>query len=761
MAEKTPDTRFLKVAFRKAVLEYEVVRDYKTEDVNILCSVEYVEDRYVYVFITDPEEPSKYKFFQEYYGLGQGAFAICASGDFGKDKRGSNAYSPKHIWIPGMVGDRELEIYACLSHIQLPWSRVEQIAKAPSRRCYRLGTKRGGLCWLPKGVERIMQSIAGAGDQRLVDPGDGTLLVGLYDHIDEARSRSKQFEAKLDAYLQARFDTDERWSSDDTKDRLRMLKYTAGLIHQLANGQHKHAGKFRAALAQGGRKLEDTLRTIRERELRVRQEAEQAAYSVVRWIDDRDGVFEQVLADYTATDHDQDKWDWVQDEYCSFLNRFHEMSVTRRYLHAKWEDSESWLNTCLLNANAFQGVRKATEATVKFLDAASAIAPRFQDMTQVVEAYEKIYGVWFRGIRFEKIAKDPFQNAEVRFPSLVRTSDELSVTQIRVSPRARPLEALGTFADSKVVKGVSVAIEGINMALSMSQLGGDLFGNEMKMSSALETVGAGLDLALAVNELTRLMGTRQTYCLGMLSGTIDSVLAVSEGIAEWDDKDYDAALARASVALGAVVGSVGNGLLLASTFGSLAAGAVATGGALIVVGVVVAACGSIAYILSNDSAVETFIKETEWGVNPQWSFVLAPDFDRKVEEINRHLMDFHATVSFDPFRSIASIRIQTRHLRCCSAVRVISLKLHSGNGGTESVVDAPRILSENGSNGPTSVSVTKKNGFDVLCLFKHSTALAHVNEVSAAVQLDITGNGSVVLPTRAEARKLEAKVFWG
>jgi hypothetical protein len=64
------------VTFRESKLGFEVERDFREEEGQMLCDLEYIEDKHVYVFTTDPIRPGKYRLAGEYFGLGKGEFAI-------------------------------------------------------------------------------------------------------------------------------------------------------------------------------------------------------------------------------------------------------------------------------------------------------------------------------------------------------------------------------------------------------------------------------------------------------------------------------------------------------------------------------------------------------------------------------------------------------------------------------------------------------------------------------------------------------------
>jgi hypothetical protein len=395
-------------------------------------------------------------------------------------------------------------MYVCLSRIQLPWKRIEEIKLDPSKRCFKIGNSSGGLCWVPNCVERTLASFSGINDPRIANPGNSIVVIGLFDHWNEAERRAEKFRNKLDLYLQRRFDCNETGKSTDEQYRFQMKKYAAGLVLNLINSNHPHAARYRAALKNNGRDLEDFIREENKKEVVARQDEEKAAYFLARWIDDATGIFEQMLCDYTATTDNQDHWDMITEFYCSLLNRFNELSITRKYLHEKWNDRGSWLNRYLQNKDAFQGYRKITNAVTQFLTVMSEVAYRNVDIEATCKTVQGIYKAWFKDIIFEVFSNKLQKSEKYYLTSLLTTPEIDIVKQIRISEQCEPLEKLGKFVDSKEVQGVLIAIEAVNMGIAAIDWHKEFTKTQKMFNTGLiNGVGSLLDLLSAIGETSK------------------------------------------------------------------------------------------------------------------------------------------------------------------------------------------------------------------------------------------------------------------
>ncbi|HEX2957472.1 MAG TPA: hypothetical protein VHO70_11615 [Chitinispirillaceae bacterium] len=776
------------VTFREAKLGYEVERDFREEEGQLLCEMEYIEDKYVYVFTTDPIRPEKYRLAGEYFGLGKGEFAIALIDEYkGEDTRPYSDKAGKYVIIPFIVKGKELEIYACLSRIQLPWSRIEEIKKDPSKRCFKIGNSSGGLCWVPNCVERNLASFSGINDPRIANPGNSVVVIGLFDHLREAERRAEKFRSKLDLFLQRRFDCNEMGESSEEQYRLQMKKYAAGLVLNLIKSNHPHVDRYRAALKNNGRNLENFILEENKKEIVARQEAEKAAYFLARWINDSAGIFEQTLCDYTTTNDNQDHWDMVTEFYCGLLNRFNELSITRKYITDKWDNKESWLNKYLLNENAFQGQRKVTNAVTEFLTAMSTIAYRKIKIEIIKDTIEKVYSTWFRGVQFE-IFQLKYMPKDHKFLKslLANRSEPDFYLNIELSKKCRPFEELGEIADSKVLKNVIVGLETVNLFIAMNQYADTVIANGLQLNKEFTNVtGSLIDFVLAFGKDTLKVGKVPFSFFGAISATIDCGLAFYESTEEAATHDYDAMISKIVAGAGAATTAVGSAMVavaaysaamatvsegatlatIVSTLWGYGAGATATGigsplgTALIFTGVVVFAAGTVAYYFTDDSKTEEWIKGCEWGIEPAWHFTITDVINNQLDVIHSLLYSFTAETWYDPWKKFAGIRIKSPHFQPETKIQIQEIIL-KGGGKSENIISEPVSIDETNLLPSCTCEVTKGNEIDVIITVAHKTNLSERDSVEAKILVDLFGNGKAILPERNKPVSCKGKIYF-
>lgn len=780
MARKT-NVASLMMTFREAVFKFEVVPFYNTDDKQVLCDLEYIKDKYVYVFTTDPKNPDKYRLYNEYYGVGEGNFRIAVLMKYrGKNVRELSPALKQNLIVPVVVDGKKLEIFACLSRIQLPWKRIEEIASYPAARCYDLRAPKGGLCWIPNCVERNITELCGVRDSRIADPGNSVVMVGLYDHLREAERRTEQFRSKLDDYLQLRFDCNQLGECSEIKQRLQMKKYGAGLVLNLIQSNHPHVNKFRASLKNNGRDLEDFIREENKKEIRIRQEAEKAACSVARWIDDPDDVFEEVLDDYTVDPENQDHWDYIQEYYCSLLNRFNELSITRKYVSDKWKNKGSWMQKYLLNADAFQSFRKVTDAVAEFLQVVSEVACRKLTVDAASRVMEGIYRVWLEGVVF-KVATEEFQSkTRIFLKSLSKSPVVKSIEKLYIDESTENLKKLGKMGDSKIAQNLLLGIEGVNLFLA----GVEMFTQSKKkgaldLKSIENLIGSGFDLCIALGEKYGIDKGRIAI-LGVVSSVIDYDLAIDDTLDEYAEKDYDAMASKTFIVAGSATAAVGYGLVLASSFGSVlsgsttllaaantflmaGAGATLTGGGapigavLILIGAVAVAAGTVAYFFTNDSDTEKWLKQSPWGVNHKWNFENG-NYDKKLDSLHSLLYAFKADVFYDPWKKRAGIGMKSFYFQPETKIVIKEMVLNGGSL-SEKIISEEIIVDELMGHPKMEIEIKEGTEITLTAILPHQTNLESIDSIEAKIHIDLFGNKKVMLPHSTEPLTCNARVY--
>ncbi len=780
MGNKQRVAGFLKVAFREAVLGFGVgpkVRadnidtDYNKEETRLLCKLEYLEDKYVYVFITDYTKQKKYRLFGEYFGLGNGDFAIGALDNHkGEDERPFNSQPCTYCWIPGTVKDNDLEIYACLSKIQLPWKRLEEICEDPSKRCYRLGTQKGGLCWIPDCVERQLQSLAGVRDSRISDPGKSTVVIGLYDHLSEADKRAKKYRAYATEHLRIRFDTNiedeegnkpEKIRAEDKLERLRMKKYAAGLINDVINSNHPHAKTYRSVLKNGGKELEKCIREYEKEERDARCNMEKAAYSLVEWIGTK--TFDQVLMDYTIDPANESNWNAICEQYCDILQRFGESTLTKKYIYDNWGNDSSWMRTFFLDNEAYQGVRKVTTGTASFLEALGTVLVQTYKERQLIETLQGVYDVWFKEVSISFLEKKLDFKQISHFEKL-KTSNVTSTFGIRLEHK-KPFEACGNFANTQAVKSVVAGVEALNFLISIT----DIFEKGSKGAidpwAIMDLTGSFLDLSIALVEAVyanAMTPFKRLLLPGLsvINNIIDCISAIHEGNKQWQVEDNDAALAKYATSGAYAVSAIGSSMIFASYFTKMMIGGIALGPAgFVVVGVcgITIAATTIWYIFANEPEFADWLRLTEWGEKRKWDFDSEILYMSKIEELNSFVYSFTAEIWYNPFNSIATLRVTSPFLRHNTKIVVDSIDIMNNRGEKQNIIKH-YTLDDKTNGDHISVKASKEKSINIECNIKHDTNWDSHDIITATLQLDLLGNGKILLPSSKKMTTVKRKV---
>lgn len=636
---------------------------------------------------------------------------------------------------------------------------------------------------MPNCVDRNLAGFSGINDPRISNPGNSVVVIGLFDHLREADRRAEKFRSKLDLYFQRRFDCNESGESTEEQYRLQMKKYAAGLVFNLINSAHPHADRYKAALKNSGRNLEDFIREENKKEVMARQGAEKAAYFLARWINDPAGIFEQVLNDYTATKDNQDHWDMVTEFYCGLLNRFNELSITRKYISDKWDNKESWLNKYLLNENAFQGYRKVTVAVVEFLKALSTVAYRNVSIMVTSKTFEGIYATWFVGVKFEVFSMKYVKTERHNLQTIALMTDNDVIKRIRLSKECKPFKELGNLADHKVIKGVLVAFEAINLGVvTVAIYNADQ--KDSKIALGMNGIGSIADFAIVMGSATKNAGIMPLSALGTLSAAIDCGLALYDSVKEAQKDDYDAMVSKIIAGTGAATITVGSAMVTAAAFSmavsicqgaslavvlntiwSFGVGSTATGvgcpigGALVFVGAVIFAAGTISYFFSNDSKTEEWLKHCEWGQYSLWTFLNGSAYNLQIDNLHSILYSFSAETWYDPWGKYAGVKIVSPHFQPETKIFVQEIVL-KGGGYSEKIVKEQLII-EDGNNTPgIRCKVKNSSEVEVVVTIAHKTMLEEHDSIEAKVFVDLFGNNKVILPARDTPVVCKGRIFF-
>jgi hypothetical protein len=289
-----------------------------------------------------------------------------------------------------------------------------------------------------------------------------------------------------------------------------------------------------------------------------------------------------------------------------------------------------------------------------------------------------------------------------------------------------------------------------------------------------DLVGSGLDALIAVGELfPKTVGKAPIAVLGIASSAIDTFIAISEGIDETKQSDYDAALSKFVAASGAATLTVGSAFVLQAAFtaalhvsATTGASAVATlmtwggglsasgvgspvGAVLLVTGAVLFAGGTIAYYFSNDSEIEGWLKKSPWGNDFEWDFEILAASRDKVDVLNSLIYSFKCQVWHDRLNNRGGVRVTSPFFRHNTKLVIEEMKV-IGNGNEEEVICRNLTVDEKYRGPEYAVEVVSKEAIDIVCTVRHKSQLENRKKVFVRLYIDLFGNGDVMLPLRSK-----------
>lgn len=307
----------------------------------------------------------------------------------------------------------------------------------------------------------------------------------------------------------------------------------------------------------------------------------------------------------------------------------------------RWlDDGQSWLRTYVFPeetapADVFQVTRKAG---APILEAASealpALALRGQGAARNV-LLKLNHAAGQRVLKFE----------DAGAVMLLREGDVLKEVELAGGGRYTPLPtALEVWVDSprwgargqRALAWIGVGFELTNFVMAAND-------SDLTFDGVANLVGSCTDLAGAAEFLFDESDdvARRFLYINIVSGLIDTYLAVREAYSESCHADDSVVVGQALIALGAGIGVLGNVCILAGL-------ATATGpvGWVLFGGMVLVGAGTALATFTQDTPLETFLLHCEWGTHagrsgstdrPTWSPVplrdLAGDLDRQAEAL--------------------------------------------------------------------------------------------------------------------------------
>ena len=668
----------IKVVFRECRLLGETQDLWDREDTKYPIQLDFVKDKWVYVFGGPPG--GAMRLIGEYLGTQEGRFRTVALGKSrGQDRRNPVSAAMDWLTLPLKVGDQKLDLFACLSPVQLPWKRVAALEADPRARCYHIGDGVGGVCWMPDKAAVEIRNLLKSKDPRIEHPGEDVVLFGLIDYLHEARRRAEQYQEHVKPYLESRFDPPRPGETTEQMDARRRKKYVAGLVKLLVDTSPEEVRrvKLKRALKDWGKGLEDYLLQEDSYELGLKKKAEACGAALVKWMDHPARGFEEALADWISDPRREELWEKAREEYAYLIQHFDVTSLTRLYGAKIHKDKTAWVNRYILGEDGFAAHRKTTQAAVEILAWMGRVVTR-SDSFQV-ESLEKLCGVFFPGIRLEWVQYEtaridtwhtdlfqdetqaPRNERKVYFHSLEAPGLRQELKVLRVSKSTKPLEEMGHVAESQVTKFFLLGgLEAWNCILAAKQAYQEWKNNSSTLGTGINLAGSFADAGTLVGDTVK-FGKRQLgrgflSLLGVFSGICDTIAAGIDATDEATEGDYDAMAAKALSAAGSASATVGfamvsytvyttmsGGLLWAGEGISLTGAGAPVGAALVLAGMMAQAAGAMVYLFADDTPVEEWMKNCPLGTHPEWDFAQASEAKKNISRL--HALLFPYTVS--------------------------------------------------------------------------------------------------------------------
>lgn len=658
-----------KVVFRECRIKGDKEDFYKEKESDYLVELVPASGKWVYVFGGPRGKP--YRLLAEGVGLSDGSFRpVDVVKQAGKNERSPMKRSSGWMTLPLLVNGKTWDLYTCLSPFQLPWKRIQQLEAKPEARCYKVGAREGGILWAPGNVGREVPDLLNIRDPRVKDPGKDALLIGLLDPIAEAVRRADIYHKRVEACLESRFEASQT-SNNPNVITDRRKKYTAGLLKVLVE-KHPDRIKLREALGDRGLILDSYLKEQNEMELALAKKAEKASAALVKWMDHPSGLLEAVLHDYTADPSLVDRWQEAKEIFAHLIKYFEVTRLARLFSNKVVDNRGHWVHRYVLSSEAHQAARKLSAAAVETMSWLGKVLVQRKEFkfSMLEEVYSRsVPGLKFTSRRISTLQVKslvanffPDEKAPAPPPRTVKYWESLDAPGQRLETEilwldetSRPMEKLNKAADSKVVKSLLFGLEELNFLLAARA-----FAEKSNIDNGLNLGGTALDLfamsfdMLAANkrEFTKAF----LRSLGCFSAGIDCYLAYRTAIREKQDADYDACLSQISIALGSASLAVGSAAAAFSALGSAVssggvgslvfssgAGLALTGvGAplgtiLMLAGTLAVAGGTVAYLISNDTELEGWVKGCPFGISPKWSFG-SQEAPSRAGELSSHLL---------------------------------------------------------------------------------------------------------------------------
>lgn len=525
---------------------------------------------------------------------------------------------------------KRVENFFCLSHIQLPYKRVEEIrskieqfwSKADLKELRRNAdrarviAREGARAELipiysssthPSGFFGLDGSTSLHSD---VNDEEDTATVFLTDHLTEALRLHERFIDLRDQYLE--------WERD-----LQGYSYLVHMVYELTYPKEKNSDKRKEDTSLTAHIKKEEFLTAREKHLeeekRQRDAIDSRASQLCEWIDSND--FKAVQLDYESGAEDLKKKG--EELYQKVIERLHESRRGQLYLFLMYSQQESWMNKYLFSDarkphEAFWHILTDITAAILNVEIArnkkkgSAVAAR----RAAREELKKIVNRRRSDLRWTE-TKVPIEiKREITLGERARKREE--VMKLGVQKTAATAEAL---AEGRITRpipdGLQNAVSAFNLLLKINALfesktPGELAKNIIGLAAAI--VGQIVSSSAFCERLAKRFAEKgvkkMARVVGFITGLIDAVTGIWD-IADQAEQGNFVAMSGAAVAVaGAIAGAVGMFMLKGAVAGA-AVPPVAI--ALVIGGIIAELIGLLIFLFCSYDDLKYWLRHCEWG----------------------------------------------------------------------------------------------------------------------------------------------------
>jgi hypothetical protein len=182
------------------------------------------------------------------------------------------------------------------------------------------------------------------------------------------------------------------------------------------------------------------------------------------------------------------------------------------------------------------------------------------------------------------------------------------------------------------------------------------------------------------------------------------------------------------------------------------------GGALIFLGTVAVAAGTIAYFFTNDSKTEAWLKHSPWGADEEWTFETGNKYGEHLDTLHGLLYAFTTEVWYDPWKKRAGLRIKSAFFQAETKIVIQEMALNGG-GLTEKIISVPTVVADKIGLIPMEIDCKSGMEIDLTATLPHISKLKTTDTIEAKLYVDLFGNKKVVLPERNKHVICKARVY--